>query len=226
MVSVSQGLTDKLTYTIYDPAQSFQDGPVFSQTYPLCPMECMLTTDFGVIFDPASIDMTFNSLLPAVNIVSNNFDFSNSVYDLAISCSSVRSTTGFGGDPSTETDFFSILYLSQCFSEPIQRAFKQSYTIDLYGEDARNFDSQAYVNPNCGPIIYELVLTEMTGVTVPSVFSLTSEGDIYVHPMVKENLGNYVLIIDACIEVGSGDNYEKICEASQPFTVTIIDPCL
>lgn len=44
--------------------------------------------------------------------------------------------------------------------------------------------------------------------------------------MNKDNLGNYILTINACIEVGSGQTYQKICEPSQPFTVTIIDPCL
>lgn len=173
VVQVSQGLPDQTTYTIYSPAQSMQDGPIFTHTYSLCPMECMLTTDYGVIFDPASIDMAFNPLLPAINIISNNFDFSNKVYDLAISCASVKSTTGIGGDPSTETDFFSIKYVSQCYSEPIQRAFKQSYTISLYAEDARPFDSQAFVNPNCGPITYELALESTTGVKEIAVFVLT-----------------------------------------------------
>ena len=80
-------------------------------------MDCMLTTDFGVIFDPSTIDMQFNSLLPAISIQSSNYGFSNMVFDLAISCASIKSTTGFMGDASVETDFFSVRYMSQCYTE-------------------------------------------------------------------------------------------------------------
>ena len=61
---------------------------------------------------------------------------------------------------------------------------------------------------------------------MPTTGELVNGNQIYFHPTVKANQGNYFVIIENCIEVGSGESYQEICVPSQPFTVTIKDPCL
>ena len=91
----------------------------------------------------------------------------------------------------------------------------------------------ASANPLCGDLIYTLKSLPRGSEIVPEVeadFSLqTNPADgkvaIYVQPGIRANRGQYVFAIESCIEAGSGANFSRTCIDSQPFVVTIDDPC-
>lgn len=63
---------------------------------------------------------------------------------------------------------------------------------------------------------------------IEAAFSLSVQnGDvfIYVQPGIRPNRGQYVFAIESCVEAGSGPTFSRTCIDSQPFVVTIEDPC-
>ena len=130
-------------------------------------------------------------------------------------------------------DFFNLNYVTECYYAQIYTAFKQSYSLFLYDEYFTPFDALASANPLCGDLIYSLKSLPRGSEIVPEVeanFSLQinpADGQIsiYVEPAIRANRGQYVFAIESCIEAGSGETYSLTCIDSQPFVVTIDDPC-
>lgn len=95
--------------------------------------------------------------------------------------------------------------------------------MDLYGVRYNTIDVFGTAESNCVPLYYELEKISTTA-AIPADFALIGP-DIFVHPEIRQNVGNYMMIINTCIDVGTGDDYMKRCEPSMPFQVTINDPC-
>jgi len=129
----------------------------YSSSYPLCPKNCLLTDDVGQALDASPIGVTFQEieLGGQVTIKTGNFDLNYQSFDMTVTCYSAKSQAD-GGQPSTIISPFNLVYATECYSAPIIPAQMQSYSIFLYGEDVRFANAPAEVNPNCGPIFYEL----------------------------------------------------------------------
>lgn len=209
-------------YIIYEPAKSVTKGPTYEQKYPLCPVSCYLTDQNGVDMNPNSMAMTFNSQLPSYTIRTVDQDYDQSRFDLCIKCVSVKSQQPF--EQSTALNLFTVFFKSFCYVVPLVPAVKTSYQIPLYREDLKILDQVATVDAICTPIRNQIVLDDSTAQD-PVQFVFSQDSRIFVNPMSRANLGVYNLRIVSCIDVGSGDNVEARCESSNPFTVTIVDPC-
>jgi len=149
---------------------------------------------------------------------------------MTIACLSTKSKV-VGGSPSKIVSPFKLTFATECYSAPISPAQMLNYNINLYAEDVRFVSLPASVNPNCGPLFYELrPILAMTGAQTPAVFSLTSPSvpEVRVHPKIYNNVGLHTFVIDSCIELGvfGQPSYAKRCQPSGNIQVTIKDPCL
>lgn len=224
-------------YVIASPAVPVIASQMYESTYPPCPKKCVLIDAAGNQIDGAPFGLTFRGMEAEVtpgaliSLQTSDYSLNGLSMTMGISCASMNSD--MPNEQRIVSNQFTINFVSECYTTVIAPAFKQNYEIDLYGDDTRAFDALATVNPNCGPLIYELnLLIDETNAQVPADFFLVLDAEgrplISVNPAVYANKGIHTLFVNACIEVGEANTptYSKICEPSSKFTVIIKDPCL
>jgi len=203
-----------INYAISSSANIGQFVGVYSNTYPLCPVQCEFTQQNGSSV-PTGFGLAFQTPMPRVTIQTDNKSKAGQSLDLQFKCTSLNSD-----GPSEAIDQFVINYTDECLNSVITDPGVSDYSIPLYKVDTRPI-TESTQDLDCNVIFYKLasVSRPASAVAVPTV---NQSGTVTLHPIVFADLGAYDLTLTACIFVGVVEN----CGNPVPFTITVVDPCL
>lgn len=141
-------------------------------------------------------------------------------YDLIIRCEiDPRATPDIAENP------FTITLMDECYDVNISpAASRASYSIDLYFFDMTPFNPAGSSLFSCNTPSHQIRLVSTTAI-IPADFTINDGSQmIEVDPQLIENVGIYTFVIEACVEIQFGEQYN--CAESSSFTVEIMDSCL
>ena len=225
-----------IDYAVSTSGQPFtpQGAPIYSHTYPLCPVSCYLSAEGGASISQAVVDGLGLSLVetpqPELTIQTSDKYWVGYSGRFDIACRSTNSDTDVttpGNQNSITVDTFTINVVDECSQTLIQPAGIGSYNTLIYSSLSMPF-TLGSTNLDCGAPIYELSLLSSTSPDPTNCVINDSTKMIEMLPDERDDAGIYSIKLDTCVTYlvdGQAGIYDKKCANDGPFTVTIADPC-
>lgn len=199
------------------------------QEHTECPVQCRLTLANGGVV-PDGFHISNPGTDPYLEIETSDKGLNGASIDLKFTCVSPLSATGPGGSPSTIAHAFTVRYKDECYSSNVFEPLAEDQSFDLYAPATIRF-TVPYSSLACNDVVTSIAVVTPDDALTPQFTLDQQKGLIYFDPIYREQAREYQVVLRSCIWVfddprRAPEAYTEVCSPpSQPFTVTLEDPC-